>query len=69
MGLIIIIVTIYIKYNMSYTHIFRDRLNSEKEALRIQMEKENAELRDRLEKENAILREQLDASKSGLQVC
>ena len=48
---------------------FRDRLNSEKEALRIQMEKENAELRDRLEKENAILREQLDASKSGLQVC
>ena len=46
----------------------RDKLNAEKEALRIQMEKENAEIQSRLEKENALLREQLDASKSGLQV-
>merc|ERR1712141_583463 len=45
----------------------RDKLNAEKESIRIQMEKENAELRDRLEKENALLREQLDASRSGLQ--
>lgn len=54
--------------SISYYSLFRDRLNAEKEALRIQMEKENAEIQSRLEKENALLREQLDASKSGLQV-
>ena len=46
----------------------RDKMNAEKEALRIQLEKDNAEIIDRLEKENALLREQLDSSKSGLQV-
>ena len=57
------------QYRGNITIFFcRDKLNAEKEALRIQMEKENAEIQSRLEKENALLREQLDASKSGLQV-
>ena len=62
----------YVKLNYLYDKCYlfhgRDKLNAEKEALRIQMEKENAEIQSRLEKENALLREQLDASKSGLQV-